>query len=360
MKNIDNNPTVSIVMAVYNGESFIDEAVQSMLSQSFQDFELIIIDDGSTDGTHEKLLNYSDHRIILERNPTNQRLIASLNRGLGLAKGKYIVRMDADDVSLHLRLQTLVDYLNQNPRCVLLGSAHENFGDGREPRTIRYQENDKAIRYHMLLNTYLQHPTVAIRASTLKQHNLQYDERFVHVEDHWMFYELSRLGEVHIINTPLLRYRIHAQNISVVYSEDQLQTQNNIRQRIAEDYGLQFEGKDSFIHYLSFMLVLKPQAHQTYTIQLPTTSRGFLELFDNLHVLVLSMKNCEVEKNITRGLLTILPLLTGLSRADFKGLLRHPLVAMSIKNPLGLFKLHMKNLLGISYQYNKILDQQKS
>ena len=242
----------------------------------------------------------------------------------------------------------------------MLGSAHENFGDGREHKTIQYQENDEAIQYHMLLNTYLQYPTVAIRASTLKQNNIQYDDRFVHVEDHWMFYELSRLGEVHIINTPLLRYRIHEQNISFVYSENQLQTQNNIRQRIAEDYGLEFKHKDSFIHYLSFMLVLKPQAHQVYTIQLPTTSRGFLELFDNLHVLVLSMKNCVVEKNITRGVLRILPLLTGMSRADFKELLKHPLVALSIKSPLRLFKLHVKNLLGISYQYNKILDKQKS
>ena len=109
-----SKPLVSVLMAVYNGEKYLLEAIESILNQTYTNFEFLIINDGSTDSTEEIILSYSDQRIRYIKNEQNLKLIASLNKGLDLAKGKYIARMDADDISLPDRLEKQVNFLERN------------------------------------------------------------------------------------------------------------------------------------------------------------------------------------------------------------------------------------------------------
>src|SRR5438105_464155 len=119
-----SNPQVSIVMSVYNGQPFLEETVKSILSQTFTDYEFVIIDDSSVDDTWEVLTRYADHdqRLVLRRNERNMGVVLSLNRGLDLAKGKFIVRQDADDISLPQRIEKQVNYLEAHPECGLVGT----------------------------------------------------------------------------------------------------------------------------------------------------------------------------------------------------------------------------------------------
>ncbi|HKQ33129.1 MAG TPA: glycosyltransferase family A protein, partial [Thermodesulfobacteriota bacterium] len=115
-------PKVTVLMTVYNGEKFLNEAIDGILNQTFRDFEFLIINDGSTDGSREIIKSYKDPRINLVDNESNIGLTASLNRGLSLAGGEYIARQDADDISLPERLEKQISILERNPDIALLGS----------------------------------------------------------------------------------------------------------------------------------------------------------------------------------------------------------------------------------------------
>src|SRR5574344_639787 len=109
-------PKISVVMPVYNtDETFLRESIESILNQSFKDFEFIIINDGSTNNAEDVILSYKDERIRYYKNDINLKLIKTLNRGLLLAEGEYIARMDSDDISLPTRFQTQVEFLGKNP-----------------------------------------------------------------------------------------------------------------------------------------------------------------------------------------------------------------------------------------------------
>jgi glycosyltransferase involved in cell wall biosynthesis len=115
-------PLVSIVIPVYNGEKYLADSLDSVLCQTYQNWELIIINDGSTDSTEQLILNYQDKRIKYLRNDDNKGIIFSLNRGLRESKGVYIARLDADDIALPFRIEKQVEFLSENPDYVMCGS----------------------------------------------------------------------------------------------------------------------------------------------------------------------------------------------------------------------------------------------
>ena len=125
------NPTVSVLMPVYNCADFIESSVESILLQTFSDFEFLIIDDFSTDGTYEYLQSLTDSRIKLIRKSKNTGYAISLNIGLNNARGKYIARMDADDISLPERFARQVSFMDNQPEVVVCGSWYENIGNGK-------------------------------------------------------------------------------------------------------------------------------------------------------------------------------------------------------------------------------------
>ncbi len=215
MSNSSPPPGVSVVMSVYNGRAYLAGAIESILGQSWTDFEFIIIDDGSTDGSGSILEAYAagDERLVLRRNPTNLGLIKSLNRGLALAQGQYIARQDADDISLPERLAAQVAYLDQHPRVGLLGTGYYRQEVGQSGRTRRQPPlTDTGIRWGLLFGNVFCHPSVMFRRALLDQ-EAAYREEYPHVEDYELWTRLLARTRAANLNRPLVIYRVHPDSI---------------------------------------------------------------------------------------------------------------------------------------------------
>ncbi|WP_165955812.1 glycosyltransferase family 2 protein [Campylobacter volucris] len=204
-----NKPLISVIMPCYNRENYIISAIESILNQTYSNFEFIIIDDCSTDNTFEIVKHYAnlDKRIIPFRNDINRCYVYSLNFGLNIAKGKYIARMDDDDISLPSRFEKQVKYLEENEDIVVLGTYIEFLSKNN---VFLNKESDPDI-LSILLNFYcvLAHPSVMIRKSFLDKHQILYDKKYQFAEDYNMWSNILKLGGK-IANYPevLLRYRL--------------------------------------------------------------------------------------------------------------------------------------------------------
>ncbi len=211
-----NSPTVSVVMSVFNGGSFLSQAVESILGQSFEDFEFIIVDDGSNDASASTLDAFQSHdpRIHVVHQQ-NMGLVHALNRGCALARGKYIARMDADDVALPDRLASEVNFLESHPGVVLVGGAVD-FIDARGNmlRTARYPAADKTIRRALLDSSVFWHPTVLFSRKAFI--SLGGYRSVPDAEDYDLWLRMAEVGELANLAQVLLRYRVHAQQVSVL------------------------------------------------------------------------------------------------------------------------------------------------
>jgi hypothetical protein len=163
-------PLVTVLLPVYNGGSYLHQAVESVLAQTFTDFELLIIDDGSTDDSSSVLAEYTDSRIRLEPNTHNIRLTATLNKGIGLARGQFIARMDCDDIALPNRLEKQLEFLLQNPEVGVLGSNYQVIDPIGNPGEISHYPTEHAvIQWRLIFGCYIAHPTVMYRTDVIRQ-----------------------------------------------------------------------------------------------------------------------------------------------------------------------------------------------
>lgn len=205
-------PKVTVLMSVYNTEEeFLREAIESILNQTFKDFEFLIINDGSTNNSEEVIKSYKDERIRYVLNEQNLRLIASLNKGLDLAQGEYIARFDSDDISLPTRLEEQVKFMDLHPEVGLLGTQYESFPKKRISDGLT---DSKVIKEALLVSSnQLGHPTVMIRTSVIREHNLKYDKDALHVEDYKLWLDISEFTEIANLDKILLKYRRHGGSI---------------------------------------------------------------------------------------------------------------------------------------------------
>ena len=171
-------PKISVIMPAYNAEAYIKEAIDSILNQSFTDFELIVINDCSVDGTEAVVLGYSDRRIIYFKNDKNMGVAATLNRGLSAAKGEFIARMDSDDVAMPERFAQQVDFLIRHPNYAICGSSLTVFGENQPERAFPYPQTDKEIRANMIFNSPFAHPAIMMRGEMLNRCGRYYDESY--------------------------------------------------------------------------------------------------------------------------------------------------------------------------------------
>jgi glycosyltransferase involved in cell wall biosynthesis len=225
-------PLISVVMPVYNGERHLKEAIDSILSQTIINFEFIILNDGSKDKTAEIVQSYSDPRIRYIKNENNLQIAKTLNKGIQLAKGKYIARMDADDISLPSRFEIQVNFLEKNPSIGLVGSFYKKFGT--DDKTIKLPTSNDEIRVHMLFNNPFGHPTVMFRRDIVQINNLYYDN-YRAAQDYYYFYCFSKLTQLANINQVLLRYRVHHEQISTAKIHEQKKNADQIRSLILKD-----------------------------------------------------------------------------------------------------------------------------
>ncbi len=205
-----NTPKVSVIMPVYNTkEEYLREAIESILNQTFKDFELIIVNDGSTNNAEEVIKSYKDKRIRYYKNETNIGIPKTRNRLLSLATGQFIANMDSDDISLPERLKTQVDYLENNPNVSIIGSWFELFPNNL---TIKHVEHPKYL--DLLKGCCIGNPTAMFRKNEMKKYNLHYNEDFANAEDYDLWSRAIRYLEVYNIPQVLLMYRWHETNVS--------------------------------------------------------------------------------------------------------------------------------------------------
>ncbi len=240
-------PIVTVLMPVYNGEKYLREAVDSILNQTFNDFEFLIIDDGSTDSTWDILKSYSDPRLSLIRNKKNLKQPASMNKGLSLAKGKYIARMDADDVSLPKRLERQVAFMDKHPDIGVCGTWVKMFGN-KQDRILRHPVSSIEARIGLLFGGCLCHPSVLLRNSFLKKYNLSYDPAFATAEDYELWVRCSYIFKIANIPEILLNYRVHEQQLSFLHIRKQKYLAKNVRKPLIEALKISVSEEDIELH----------------------------------------------------------------------------------------------------------------
>ena len=231
-------------MPVYNAAEHLRAAIESILGQTYNDFEFVIVNDGSTDFSRETILSFSDPRIRLIDNPKNKGLIASLNIGLDQCRGEYIIRMDADDISFPERLEKQVGFMDAHPEVGLMGSWFENFGEGLPTSVVKYDLTDTEIRLRHLYQTHISHPTAVIRTSVVKKNNLHFDPKFPHGEDYEFWVRMSFFCKLANYPDCLLKKRDHIDNISNKYSADQRNSCNKVKQEQFRQVGVELTAED--------------------------------------------------------------------------------------------------------------------
>lgn len=222
-----NSTSISILMPVYNTAPYLREAVDSMLAQTFRDFELIILDDCTPDESPAILDPYTDERIVRYRGKKNVGLANILNVGMDMARGKYIARMDSDDISLPNRLQVQYDYLEHHPNCDLVSVAMQQFGAGN--RLMQYDNSTEEIKFNALFFSPILHASSMWRRERLAA--LRFEQSYVPAEDYRMWTKALIAG-VTMRNLPkvLYKYRIHeglakdVSNVELKLKKEYLQT----------------------------------------------------------------------------------------------------------------------------------------
>lgn len=222
-------PVVSVVMPLYNGERYLREAVESVLAQTFADFELIAIDDASTDGTARLMESYDDPRIRLLRNEANLGLVGTLNRGLGAAAGAYVARMDQDDVSLPERFAKQVAFMDSHPEVAACGTwARHIDAEGRLMGDIR-KAVGRQMDYEFWRPSPLFHSSAMIRVSQLGP--MRYDPEAYWCEDYDLWLRLRREHRLDNLPEFLLLYRIHGDSMSMANMERQMRATHKVFRR---------------------------------------------------------------------------------------------------------------------------------
>ena len=224
---------ISVLMPTYNAGRYVAEAIQSVLQQSFEDWELVIVDDGSTDDTREIIRSFSDTRIRLLCNGHD--FIGSLNMGLDAARGKYIARMDADDVMHPDRLKIQYAIMEEEPEITVCGSWIRIFGENKPgivPTSFKGKLTD--IYGLLLKKSPLYHPTVMMRSKFLRRHALRY-ERYCCAEDYKLWFEIAKKGGVFFVeDQPLMFYRSSESQVNKVHTDEQKETYCRIRKELLD------------------------------------------------------------------------------------------------------------------------------
>jgi len=230
---------VSIITSVYNAEQFIDEMIESVIAQTYKKWELLIIDDCSTDSTCMHINAFKDRRIRLFKNDINEGLTKNLNKLLKIAQGEYVVRIDGDDVMLPNRLMLQIEYMRSNPEVGLSGGWAKAFGQ-KSDFMCKNLYNDR-INVDLLFDSAIIHPTFIMRKSVLDFMHIEYDEELKYAQDYGLEYSFSKCSKIANIDEILIYYRIHNEQISSEKRSMQIECANKTRSKILSDLGLELD-----------------------------------------------------------------------------------------------------------------------
>ena len=236
-------------MPVYNSSGFVQEAIESILNQSYKNIEFIIINDGSVDDSEKIVLGIKDNRIRYVKNEKNMGVVATLNKGIDLCEGTYIARMDADDISLPDRIKKQVEFMNKNPEVGVCGTDYIQFGKGKQMLSKSHREHEWIAGW-MLFNSSVVHPSLMIRTSVIKNERPHFDNSFKHVEDYELWSRLLFKCKFADVPEALLKYRLHASQVSRQFKSEQIENGNKVRKILLEKAGFRFTEREFRTHCL--------------------------------------------------------------------------------------------------------------
>lgn len=234
------NPRITVLMSVFNGETYLREAIDSILSQTYTNFEFVIYDDCSTDNTPIIIKSYADPRIIYRRNEKNMGLTYNLADGVARSKADYISRMDADDIAYPQRLATQMKWMDAHPDICILGTAVSYFHDKPGDLGIAYQPTEDAtIKATLFVSFTLMHPSIMIRRSTLAKNGLNYNPDYRCSQDHALYLDCIQAGlKFANLPQPFLHMRTHAGSISQAKHGYQQECSQRARYNFLKNTGL--------------------------------------------------------------------------------------------------------------------------
>lgn len=207
-------PKVTVILPIFNAEAFLQESVESILNQTFTDFELLAINDGSTDRSREILAAFSDPRLVIVDNDGNRGLIYTLNHGIAIARGEYIARMDADDIAVANRFDKQVTFLDAYPKVAVLGSCAEFIDpSGKHILLRKVPIGNETIQGRLLDVCCFIHPSVMLRTAVVREAG-GYRQDAIHAEDYDLWLRIAEIYEVDNLPEPLVHYRIHPGQVS--------------------------------------------------------------------------------------------------------------------------------------------------
>jgi len=271
METTVKKPLISVIMSVFNGEKYLRDSINSILNQTYRDLEFIIINDGSTDGSIEVIqeIEERDNRIVLI-DRENKGLIASLNECIHLAKGEYLVRMDADDISMPNRIEEQLQFMVENPDVSVLGSYVEIFGYEVKSSIWKLPIKDQALKARLLFTVAFCHPSVMYKKEIFNEAGFYYNKDYLNAEDYELWTRLAEKYKFSVVPKVLLKYRYVISSISRVADTSDV----NERQRVlASIYNV----------YLSRLAITTSSNEERLHFNLTTSERisnSTLDLFD--------------------------------------------------------------------------------
>lgn len=242
-KNVTSGPLVTILLPVYNCETHLGEAIESILQQTYQNFEFIIINDGSTDNSESVILSFSDTRIKYFKNEKNIQLIGTLNRGLELSQGKYIARMDQDDISEPNRIERQVLLMEEKSDIGVCGSWIKVFGIKDD--IIRYPETNDEILAAMFFYNPFSHPSVMLRKSEIDRLKLNYNPAYLQAEDYQLWFQCFNKTGLYNIPEVLLHYRVHESQLGFVAPQASISSTKRLKIEALQLFHAHFTEEES-------------------------------------------------------------------------------------------------------------------
>lgn len=245
-------PKVSLIMKVYNGEAYLKEAINSILNQTYQDFEFIIIDDGSFDRSPDIVRQYTDERIRFLQNEQNMGLCATQNKAIQAARGEYIAVMDCDDISYKTRLEKQVAFLDTNPEYIMCGSYRNSIVNGEEIPFLPIKElSNESLQFSLYFgNMFFTHSSIMFRRKAYQEEGISYGPA-KYAEDYQVIIEMAKKGKIYLLPERLIAYRIYGESTSHKKKDEMAQIAADIKITHLKDLDIAGQEKTALEKYFA-------------------------------------------------------------------------------------------------------------
>lgn len=263
------SPLITVLMSVHNNEKTVGRAINSILNQSFGNFEFLIINDASTDNTSEVIKSYNDDRINIVNNKKNLGLTRSLNKGLRKARGKYLARIDADDISLTSRLKKQVNFMVKNPEFTLLGTSFNIINNKNQiVKEVKFNTTPEKLYYDLIFQNMFAHSSVIFKLDeALKVGG--YNETYKYSQDYDLWHKLANIGKAWVLSDILTLWHDDPDNISGRKAKEQKLASVNIFKKNLKELGVREDiiRNASYLHNFygnEFICIPGEKIHTTF------------------------------------------------------------------------------------------------